>query len=681
MKKSLFFRVLGVLLAVTMLCSTADVYAKSVFNGSYTAKDETVCEDPSNLFAKPKCFYKAQGLEIWGESSVTVNLPVDGDAVRALLFINTSDTILKIEPTSDPSVSGKMAEYTEEQLVIFHPNPLRMLLNPGESQRVTMTVAFGNNIHDVKENTLKSKLTISQEFGMSALMKTYRTPLENFSLSVPITVNVYTDSYMNSADNKKATVKGYVKDKDGKPINDARVTIQSAGVETEIRTNAKGYYSAKVFGIKNGYSKEWHEYVIQVEKNGYATQRTVVNPKNDKSVTCSFTMAKASKQLNYKQTKVIDLGVQAYSFDANTDGSVIAFIPFHSALPFEKLTDKMNLTVVSKSGKLLFQNKLPGETPYVDVAENGKYITTVKETPIDGNPNNSYSVPTIWNKSGEEVYSREYFPDNIDFIGSHMEPDGKHRIQCRVTKLSTDNSKLFVGTGGGEIYCIDWKNDEILWSAFLTNQVRTFDFSKDGNTVYVSAGNGYLYAYTMTGELLWKTFIASWATGVDVGEKYIAVTAKCDVSSLRLLDAKTGEQIWCYETPGRGCDVVLSPDEKLLWWGNDTSSAYTSASSIVLDTETGKIKYALDPGAQMADWSGDGKYLAAKTGSKLFVYDGATGETLWSTEVVEGFGQNAGSINFSLYFSDDAKYIVAAFNKDDSERSWGQAYFFQKQKK
>lgn len=104
----------------------------------------------------------------------------------------------------------------------------------------------------------------------------------------------------------------------------------------------------------------------------------------------------------------------------------------------------------------------------------------------------------------------------------------------------------------------------------------------------------------------------------------MAVTSKCDVTGIRLLDAKTG-----------------------------------------------KIKFALESGGQMADWTADGKYLAVKTSRSIAVYHGKTGETLWSKEMVSGNKPNAGSINFSLYYSDDGKYLVATYNKDESERSWG----------
>lgn len=304
---------------------------------------------------------------------------------------------------------------------------------------------------------------------------------------------------------KTATIKGYVKDSNGKAIKDAKVKIHGGFMDGfTVNTNSKGFYQAKVYASKNGYTDTWHEYVVKVEKNGYADQSVVLYPQSNKSVIKSFKLKKASKKLSYKQTKEIDLGIQAYSFDASKDGSVIAFIPFHSSLDFNKIKNKMNLTVVSKSGKLLFQNKLPGKTPYVDVSENGNYITTIKEVPQNGNVWDTYSISTIWDKSGKEVYSREYFPDNPEYLWSPTDSNGSgsHRIMSKCSKLSNDNNRLYVGSCDGEFFCVDWKKDTVLWSSFLKNQIRTIDFSKDNSKIYITSGDGCLYCYSNNGKFI-----------------------------------------------------------------------------------------------------------------------------------------------------------------------------------
>lgn len=674
-------RLLAVLVIMTFILTPQITYAKATFSSSYTITDGVKCENPKDVFKTPCCFYDKQGIEIWGEKNAVVNLPMDGDTAQDLLIINKTKNNVKIDQNGNPTLKGSMKKYTEDQFIIFHPNPFSFELEPGESQRAIITVSFGNNLRNISKNITNSTLTITQKFRIEEENQGSRKSLNNFSISLPVTCNVYTQKYINSEKNKTAIIKGYVKTSSGKAIKDAEVIIKGGALDDfTVKTNSKGFYSAKVFASKNGYTGTWHEYVVQVKKNGYADQQTVVYPKSDKSVSQSFALKKASAKVSYVQTKSIDLGIQAYSFDASDNGNVIAFIPFHSAMDYNKKAKKMNLTAVSKTGTLLYQKKLPGETPYVDVTTDGNYVTTVKEHEAVVNNGEQYSIPAIWDKKGKEVYSREYFPNNEEYIWAPMSMDSdQHRIMCKCTKLSPDNKYLYVGTCDGVLYVIDWKNDNIVWTAYLENQIRTIDFSKDGSKIYLTSGDGSMYCYTTSGSFLWKTYVGSWGVGVAVGSKYLAVTSKSDVSGIRVLDANTGIQKWCYDAPARGCGVVFSPDEKLMWWGNDTCSAYSAASSLVFEVETGKIKYALDRGAQMADWTADGKYLAVKTGSMLYVYNGKTGETLWSKKVVSGNGQNAASISFSLYYSDDGKYLVAVFNKDESERCWGQAYFFKKQ--
>lgn len=77
---------------------------------------------------------------------------MDGDAAKDILVKNTSTYNVKISQEGNPSLSGKMSSYTEEQYIISHPNTLWFELELGESQRGVMTIAFGNNLRDLSQN-------------------------------------------------------------------------------------------------------------------------------------------------------------------------------------------------------------------------------------------------------------------------------------------------------------------------------------------------------------------------------------------------------------------------------------------------------------------------------------------------------------------------------------------------
>lgn len=662
-------------LLLSLILPYSEATAESNFTKGYTTTSGIVSERPEDIFDEPYCFYQGtgnnEGIEIWGERTEMANIPMMAEIGRELLVINKSTQYLFLEQDGNPVLSGTLSELVDDSSHIYHPNPLQIRLKPGETSRMTFTISLSNKVHDLTKNE-SGTFTIEQAFRVSAQTETTYDRLDSVRLVVPVNIKAYTQAYMNKDANRTAIIKGYVKTSSGKPIKDASVTISGGFVDSvTVKTNAKGYYSLKVFPSYISYKKSYHEYVITVTKNGYRNQSTVVYPKKSKTSTASFTLKKASAKLTYKLTKTIDLGIQAYSFDASANGNVIAFIPFHSGLSKEQIKNKTKLTIVSKTGKLYSQTSLPGETPYVSMTEDGEYITTVQDY-------GDYDIPTIYNKNGEIIYSRKIFPD-VNEIWAKSNFDTKEgTIECRCVALSPDKTKIMIGTMDGEFYCIDWKTDTILWSTYLNNQIRTIDFSKNGKLMYVSSGAGYLYCLALDGTLQWKTYIGSWATGTSIGEKYIAVTTKNAFHTLSLLDAKTGKQIWCQDMASRGCGVVLSPDESCLWWGNDTSGASSAMTGVVLNTSNGSVKYIVDRGSQMGSFSSDGQYLAVKTSSRVSVYNSKTGEELFSKLVVTGDGPNTVSINFSLYLSKDADYIVVAFNKDSSERCYGQAYFFKK---
>ncbi len=161
MKKSLK-RILIMCIVAALLITPDATYAKTAFLTSYTITSGVVRENPTTVFKNPYCFYNAQGIEMWGEKTALVNLPMDGDAARDILVINNTDKDIQLFPNGNPILQGAMKKYTEEQYILFHPNPCIIELKPGESQRVIMTVGFGNNLRNLANNITKSTLTMAQ---------------------------------------------------------------------------------------------------------------------------------------------------------------------------------------------------------------------------------------------------------------------------------------------------------------------------------------------------------------------------------------------------------------------------------------------------------------------------------------------------------------------------------------
>ncbi len=660
-----------VIFSILMMCLVLPnpAYADTSF-GITSPCEEVVIERPQDIFDNPYCFYKGtgknEGIEIWGEKEQNGILPLDGSYKRDLLVINNSDENVIIYQNGNAEVTGEFSKYTENQLVILHPNPLSMSLYPGETSRVCLTVDFGNNLRTITKTT-KGNLGLKIRFSAEHNGRNIYERLDDFELCASSNITAYSESELSGKTFKTAKIYGYVKDSSGKALKDAVVTIMNGLTEDiVVRTDSKGYYSVKIFAGRDSYYKNWHASKVKIEKDGYAAKEFIVYPETDKSIKKSVELSKKSSGVKYKQTKVYDMGIQGNYFDYTGDEGIIAAVPFHSDLPNDVIEKNANLVIFSSTGKIYSSINLGAETPCINVSKDGKYIVTQKESVKDG-----YSTTQIYNKKGQIVYERTEFPPvDAEFGTLPMRGEDVVRARFRAACLSDDNKYLILGSVGGDIYCIDWKSDRVVWTANIRNQVRTIDYSPDGSLIYLSSGDGYLYCYSSEGEFEWKTYIGSWAASISIGKKYIAVSTKCAANSLRLLDALTGEQYWCYDTPSRGT-VSLSPDETMVYYGNEITSAYGVEDSFVLSTKSGKVKYVAGFMGQQAAWSANGKYLVVKSPTRLYVCKAKTGEVLWSDSVTDYQGGNV-----VLYVSKTGKYIVAGYCKT---QGFGKLYFYKKQ--
>ncbi|MGN0733830.1 MAG: PQQ-binding-like beta-propeller repeat protein [Emergencia sp.] len=530
-----------------------------------------------------------------------------------------------------------------------------------------MTVDFANHLNNIKSN-INGELLIEQPLNVAIKNDDVYKQLDPVSIKISTDVKAYSSAYLNKKSNRTATVKGYVKNASGKAVKGAKVTISTALTDpVTTTTDAKGYYSVKVFGSYNEYYGTWHQAQITVSKKGFAEQSTIIRPKAKNTVTKSFKLVSKSSALTYKKTKEIGIGIQSNYFDVSENSQIIATAPFHSGFSKEKIEQYANLSISNLKGTSTEKIRLYAETACIAVSEDGKYIATQRAGRDD-----NHSVTVIYDNTGEKIYEREGYPPVGEIFsgGTLMGEDQVYGLY-RSAVFSRDNKYMVVSSMNGDVYCLDWKNDKLIWTNNVRNQVRTSEYSSDGSMIYLSSGDGYLYALSASdGDIVWKTYIGSWGTSFTAGEKYIAVSTKSACHSLRILDAKTGKQYWCYDTPGRG-EAILSPDEKMVYYCNETSSAYNFATSVVFDTKTGKVLYSVGHGGQMGAWSKNGKYLVVKTNQELYVCKASTGEILWKKKCSDCF--ECGSR--ALAVSNDGKYIAAGFN---SERGIGKILFYQK---
>ncbi|MGN0077178.1 MAG: hypothetical protein ACI36V_00135, partial [Coriobacteriales bacterium] len=476
------FAALMLALGLVSALAPASAQAASRFSTGNVTSDISN-ESPSELFNNPVCIYKGagvnEGIEVWAEKKQSAVLPMDGQVLRDILFVNKSSEPIVLSDSGNPQVSGPLARYTKPEWAIFHPNPLNIKLMPGESSRATFTIDFGNYLTGLK-STISGKLTIIQ--GMKGEVKGSRyAQLQPFKITLSTDVTAYTQATLNSAKKRTATVKGYVKNSSGKPLSKAKVTISTQFCnDIRVTTNSKGYYKAKVYGLKHSYYGTWHQARVTVEKAGYATQQTIVRPKANASVSKNFKLAKKSSALSYTKTNSYNIGIQSNYFDVSADSGIVATAPFHSELSDSEIQSKSNLSVFTIEGQKLVSQALHAETPCVAVSEDGQYVATQKKGTRD-----QHSITVIYDKSGSCVYERTGFPPTGEVFGGGtlMGEDQVYAIH-RAACFSKDNRFLVVASMDGDVYCLEWKSDAILWSTNIRSQVRTIEYSKDGSLLY-----------------------------------------------------------------------------------------------------------------------------------------------------------------------------------------------------
>ena len=84
------------------------------------------------------------------------------------------------------------------------------------------------------------------------------------------------------------------------------------------------------------------------------------------------------------------------------------------------------------------------------------------------------------------------------------------------------------------------------------------------------------------------------------------------------IDRETGEMVWTYQTGSRGTKLTLSPDESILFWGNDTGAR--DHGTYFLDANTGAPLWTVNYGGQAAWFTSDSQFVAIKSYSILEVY-------------------------------------------------------------
>ena len=607
-----------------------------------------------------------EDVEIWGQGELSYDIQAEGMILRKFVVRNhnASPVVFRMDPLEKADVIGDLSRLTDYQFT-EHPNGWEGYIEPGEEYALCVDVApEKTHFEESFEGPLEIHFTVSVEVGGNSPETAGFVTTQN--------ITAYSREEFSKTENYRGLVKGVIRDEDGNPIEGAvvRGTCEYNIRRMYVLTDENGEFSMKLPAFKTTYANAWKEAQLCVRKDGYSARQIIVYPKTDQEVSVDMTLFAENELLNYEETGSIDLGLQAY--ENSSDGSsIIAYVPFHTGMDSSLIKDRIRLTAADYEGNRLFEYALPEEQPYVKVSGDGKYIVTNENTASDQSKGNGWKT-VILDREGNVVYSIDHFPvEEKEYQPSESEANSSI---SRCAGISNNGRYLVTGNVLGNVWVIDWQNDEVLWQDYTFGQVRTVDFSEDDSRIYISSGDGYYRCYSIDGELLWKTFVDTWATKVKLTDDAIALTTKCGADTLKVLERDTGKIRWTYPTMQTSLAMDVSGDGRYLWYGGHSSSGYSVIADAVFDMETGEILYSLGfDNAVAGCFCGDGSKLIVSDRNGVYVFQTSDGSCLWSKQMTE---EKDLSCSFSANANDDGSRIAVTANTDPSAVYYGQAYFF-----
>ncbi|MBK1876478.1 PQQ-binding-like beta-propeller repeat protein [Pelagicoccus mobilis] len=219
------------------------------------------------------------------------------------------------------------------------------------------------------------------------------------------------------------------------------------------------------------------------------------------------------------------------------------------------------------------------------------------------------------------------------------------------TSVTVDSGKVYFGSNGGTLYCLDEDDGSLVWETKVEDvEKRTRKHftvpTVDGDVLYVGAANSRIYAIdTNSGRILWSKKAKDWVRSQPALTDEGVVVATVD-GSVTCLDKK-GKQLWTKKVSTHPiyADLVDSPAGVLvsdsdLWlyclgekgevkWKRSVLNAYENEEGerVFTDVLSGGTYYQSKPTAYQ------GKLYFGNPAGFMYAVDADTGEEVWKFEM------------------------------------------------
>lgn len=434
----------------------------------------------------------------------------------------------------------------------------------------------------------------------------------------------------------------------------ARYAVYVCGERTPIDGKQVTMVVGELYAI-DGEVQEGKKYSDFIkDKRIYGEKTAYVQPTEAKEYEVTMIVPDKPDYLVYDYASEEDYGGQANYYDYG--GDVIATVKFHDPEPGADKTAYLN--VFDHDGNLLMRKPLGVQSCCVCVSPDGSLVgSCISEARLSDTLQSNDMMPgnvgkaTIYDLQGNTVFQLN--------------------TGTRAMEISHDNKLVALDVNGA--YCVgvmDIETKEILWQDYRGEQIRHLIFSEDDSVLYMGSQECIAAYDAKTGKMLWQTFImGGFPIDMIMSSKYLYASPKGtggNDNKLCCIDRETGKMVWTFQTGSRGTKLTLSPDETILFWGNDTGAR--DHGTYFLDADTGEPLWTVNYGGQAAWFTSDSEYVAIKAYSILEVYtrDGLRVATT-------ACGSNS-KMSWFVYIKDDLSRILNIAGGGGNEGNTGWMY-------
>lgn len=553
------------------------------------------------------------------------------------------DTSLLINWTEVYDVLADGETGPEDSGLNLIPLGASSVLEPGESTVVRYSY-IGKNYED---------------FDFLSRFSYYVTDGESTELLAGVVMNHIRPSLFPESE---CTINGTLYDEEtGLPLPGIDIQTTRSG-SNYTTTDENGRFSIDVAAFQFDTTGNWARCTVFVNELGtyssggaqvdatYAQECIIVEPHAGESMDLTLALKKKPTQVNYTLQTQHDMKMQAYCVDVSDE--LVVTSPFHTTYTDDYKYENGYLHVFDKTGKVIFEKRLYGESASCDISKDGKLVASIVHGKKSGEPDSA----VVWDIDGNEVFSYQvpYKKNPKLYIDNGQNSANGVSAKLGDIEISNDGKKILLATDEGHVCVVRISDKKTLCEFWGNSKMYKLFWSVDDKVVYTGTEAGDFCATEVaTGKTLWKKYIEATIFGWVMNDTCVVTSTKATgVGYLICTELATGKTLWTIDTGMRCSSMCLSHDGKTLFWGTDTGS--TNERCIFIDMETGTPLWGTPAGKQAAAFSANDKYVSVRSGGNLTLWT-TTGEHLYGAIIAD----DNNSMSWGLYMSGDCKNIVS----------------------